>query len=453
MDKSKFYAGAAKMDITPPIGTVLGVDFIPHYARFIHDPIYAKAIVMRDGNEMLAIVIVDICIMGTDFIRAVKQEIQQKTGIHPENMLIASNHDHASGNITGLLASGADIAFRAKLPGLIVKAVQLAMEKLRPAKIASGSEDVPDFVLCRRYIMKEGYIANNPVTGKPDKVKTNPVGAEHMITSQSTVPDPGLCFIAFRGIDEKWIAVLANYSLHYVGDWPEDSVTGDYFGEFSRQIQAKLKADDEFVGIMSNGTSGDVNIWAFETPDRFPNGDYARTRLIGETLAQRVFENLQNIQWQNDPKITHVFKDLKLSVRKPSVQELEMATKTMIEKGFDNIKIDDDGISRIYAREQILLNEYPDSVSLPIQAIKIGNQIIGALPGEFFSETGLLLKKAVAEKNYFSISLANAYGGYVPPEHEIEKGGYETWRARSSFLEISAEEKIREELIKLITNL
>jgi neutral ceramidase len=453
MDNYTFYAGAAMMDITPPVGTALGVDFIPHYARFIHDPIYAKALVFRDEKELLAIVIVDICIMGTDFIDEIKRGIQHQTGIHRKNILIASNHDHASGNVVGLLASAVDIAFRTKLPGLIVKAVQMAKEKLRPAKIASGTVNVPDYVLCRRYIMKEGYVAMNPVTGKPDKVKTNPIGAEQFIISQASPVDPGLGFMAIKGMDEKWIAILANYSLHYVGDWHEDSVTGDYFGEFSRKILSKLNAGEEFVGIMSNGTSGDVNIWDFKFPDRLPKGDYEKTSLIGETLAQKVFEALQNSHWQNNPQIAHNYKELELSVRKPSLQELEVATQTIIEKGFDNLKMDEDGISRIYAREQILLNEYPDTVRLPIQAIKIGNQIIGALPGEFFSETGLLIKKAITDSDYFSISLANGYGGYIPPVHEMERGGYETWRARSSFMEPKAEEKIRKELIKLIMKL
>lgn len=67
-DASHFYAGAASVDITPSMGTILGVDFVSHYARFIHDPLYAKALVMHDHNEKIAIIIVDICIMDTDFI-------------------------------------------------------------------------------------------------------------------------------------------------------------------------------------------------------------------------------------------------------------------------------------------------------------------------------------------------------------------------------------------------
>jgi hypothetical protein len=104
----------------------------------------------------------------------------------------------------------------------------------------------------------------------------------------------------------------------------------------------------------------------------------------------------------------------------------------------------------LYAREQIMLNEYPDTLDFPVQAIKIGEGVIGALGGEFFSETGLTLKKNAGFPHYFTITMANGYVGYVPPAHELEKGGYETWRCRTSCLEEKAESIIREKLLKFI---
>ena len=451
-DVNHFYAGAASVDITPAMGTILGVDFVSHYARFIHDPLCAKVMVFRNDNGMIAIVIVDICIMATDFMDDIKVRIQYETGIHPRNILLASNHNHASGDVVGLLGGAVDITYRNELPDFIVQAVKLAKERLRPAKIAAGSVDVPDYVLCRRYLMKVGYEAKNPVSGKTDQVKTNPFGFEHLIEGPAAPTDPGLSFLAVKGIDEAWIAVMGNYSLHYVGDWHVDSVTADFFGEFSRQIKEKLSAAEDFVGIMSNGTSGDVNIWDFMHPDRFPKEDYAKTKLIGEALAQKVFERLPNVQWQSNPSIAVQYEELELAVRKPSREELKTAAKTFVEKDFNNLEINEESINRIYAREQVLLSEYPDTAISPVQAIKIGNLIIGALGGEFFAETGLLLKKGISTNPYFTICLANAYGGYIPPSHEMERGGYETWRARSSFMETHAEEKIRKKLLRIIQN-
>jgi len=452
-DKHSFNAGASQVDITPAIGSIVGVDFFNHYARYIHDPLFAKALVFENERIKLAIVVVDICIMPSDLMFEIKSLIERKTGIIPQNIMLSSTHTHGAGNVAGLLFGGVDIAYRLKLPGLIVKAVDLAIKKLKPAKTASGSVDVPEHLLCRRYLMKEDYVAPNPVTGKTDQVKTNPFGAEHLIKEPAAPTDPGVGFLAVKGIDDSWIALMGNYSMHYVGDWHVDTITADYYGEFSRQIQHKLNADDDFVGMMSYGTGGDVNIWDFIHPDRYPKEQFAKTKLIAGDLSHKVYKALSKVQWQNNPSLIVQNAELELLVRKPSVEDLNAAKKKLAENDFDNLEINSEGMLMIYAREQILLNEYPDTSISTIQAIKIGNLIIGALGGEFFSETGLLLKESLSGNNYFTICLANTYGGYIPPAHELEKGGYETWRARSSFLESSAEYKIRNKLLELIQNM
>ena len=52
---------------------------------------------------------------------------------------------------------------------------------------------------------------------------------------------------------------------------------------------------------------------------------------------------------------------------------------------------------------------------------------------------------------HFTVSLANGYNGYLPtPEHH-KLGGYETWRAKSSYLEVDASPKIVAELKALLT--
>src|SRR5690606_28695917 len=98
----------------------------------------------------------------------------------------------------------------------------------------------------------------------------------------------------------------------------------------------------------------------------------------------------------------------------------------------------------------MLLSRYPDEILFPIQCFHIGSGAIGGLGGEFFSETGLALKAEAPAEKYFTICLANDYVGYVPPEHEIQQGGYETWRCRTSFLEMTAEEKVRNVLLAQI---
>jgi len=70
-----------------------------------------------------------------------------------------------------------------------------------------------------------------------------------------------------------------------------------------------------------------------------------------------------------------------------------------------------------------------------------------------FTETGLAIKDQSPFKATFSMELANGSSGYLPTPAQHALGGYETWPARSSYLEINAETKIRQTALKLLNQL
>src|SRR5204862_6879760 len=81
--------------------------------------------------------------------------------------------------------------------------------------------------------------------------------------------DPDLSILAVRTPEGKPLALLANYSMHYVGSTP---VSADYFGHFAAEIKKLIgaeKSDPPFVGIMSQGTSGDL-MWMDYSKPRSP---------------------------------------------------------------------------------------------------------------------------------------------------------------------------------------
>ncbi len=446
---NNFSAGAAQTDITPPLGTIINGEFVAFYAHTIHDPLYSKALVLQNEETTLAIVIVDICAMDKDFIGEVKKRIQEDAGIKPDHILIAATHTHYAGSIVDLLGGPCDLAYRKSLGAKIVQSVKSALAGLQPAKIGHASINVPDHVVCRRYYMKQGYKALNPVTGGYDIIKTNPAGGEDFIEKRASEPDPELSAVAVMSASGEWISVLANYSMHYVGDCANGTVTADYFGVFSRHISANLKAGKDFVAILSNGTSGEANIWDFLQPDRYPKEEHQKKEMIGKDLAAKLSGAIKNIQWQANPLLSAAFKDVTLGVRKPSVAEVEAAKEIVSQTDYRLITPNQEAMVKIYAREQVLLNEYPDTIEFPIQALKIGDISIGALGGEFFAETGLALKNNISTGKYFTITMANGYIGYIPPAHEIEKGGYETWRCRSSHVKEEGEYTVRTALVQL----
>lgn len=450
--KEQFRAGAAQVEITPSLGTRMNGDFITHYATSIHDSLFSKALVVDDGKTCIAIIIVDICAMQRDFLDPIKIEIEKRLGIYRNNILIASTHAHSAGSVTDLLLGGVDFMYRRQLPALIIESAVKAFGNLKPAVLGFCKVSAPEHVLCRRYFMKPDYKATNPVNDHLDLVKTNPIGDEAYIERRVSTVDDELSCLVFKGEDDEYISVLANYSLHYVGDFDSGTISADYFGYFARHLSDFLGNPKGFVGMMSNGTSGEANIWDFMDPERHLKEAFERSDSIGHSLAEKVYTSLKTISWQQNPILSVRYQDIKLKIRKPSEEELSRATELVSNADFTTVVPDYNGLKMIYAREQVLLHDYPDYTYQPIQSIKLGDITIGAIGAEMFAETGLALKNAMSNGHYFTICLANDYIGYIPPEHEFSLGGYETWRCRTSQLVVDAEAEIRNRLINMNAN-
>jgi hypothetical protein len=208
--------------------------------------------------------------------------------------------------------------------------------------------------------------------------------------------------------------------------------------------------------MMSNGTSGDVNIWDFQGKKDYPKKHFEKSKLIGTDLARKVSSSIKNNdRWELAPTLSAKTDPITLSRRKPTAGELDKARKIVSQSNYEamsaiNHTNSDKDLQKIYAREQVLLGELPDTRTCPLQVIKIGRLLIGGLPGEFFAETGRWLKKHSPAKHYFSIGLANDYVGYVPPPDQHKLGGYETWLSRGKCLETTAEPKIRTKIKSML---
>lgn len=94
--------------------------------------------------------------------------------------------------------------------------------------------------------------------------------------------------------------------------------------------------------------------------------------------------------------------------------------------------------------------QYPPSVKAKIQGIRIGELGIVGIPCEVFVETGLAIKKQSPLKPTLTIELANGYNGYLPTREQHALGGYETWRAKSSYLAVEAEVLVRRTALELL---
>ena len=250
--------------------------------------------------------------------------------------------------------------------------------------------------------------------------------------------DPQISLLSVQTTKGQPIALLANYSLHYVGGVP--ALSADYFAMFANRMATLLEADKvepAFVGIMSNGTSGNINNvnYGKAGPGKKQEGEQAR--LVAESVAANAFAAYKKIKHVDWLPLKMAQKEIELGVRLPDAAEVKRAVDIIAQTN-GMLKTQ----PQVYARETLLMAKYPAKVKLILQAIRVGELGIVANPCETFVEIGLEIKKKSPLKHTFMIELANGYNGYLPtPEHHA-LGGYETWRARSSYLEVNASRTI-----------
>lgn len=449
--KLVFKAGVATSNITPKIGTSINGNFQDASIKNIHDETHAKSIVLDDGHTRLAIVVSDLCMVSREVLDAAKKRASQFTAIPVENMMMSATHTHSGGTACSVFQSDPDPDYLTFLTERIADAVIRANENLVPARIGWGVGHEPDQVFNRRWKMKAGTKLTNPF-GMQDQVKMNPGIGNPDLVAPAGPTDPELPLIAIQTLEGKPLAVLANYSLHYVGGTGPDEISADYYGLFAKKMEQLVGSDEEgsqFVSIMSNGTSGNINNINFGGAAPKPMRPYEKINIVATALATEAFKVYQRVQYHDWVSLGSAQKEISLGVRKPTPDELKRA-KEIVAKVPGTVM---QSIEELYARETLLIQEYPNQVPLIIQAFRIGELAIAAAPCEIFVEIGLDTKKRSPFKPTFTISLANGYNGYLPtPEHHA-LGGYETWRARSSYLETNASTKVSTVLFDLFETL
>ncbi len=453
--QKSFRAGASISNITPPLGEPIVGNYNSPPATYIHDQINVRNLVLDDGLNLIAISLVDNVSVNREVFDKAKQVIEARLKIPAQHLLMAATHTHSSisaggRNRRGWNPSGTLAPYQQFIVDRIVDGIQVAISNLQPAKIAWGKVDVPQHVFNRRWIMKEPVM--NPL-GQLDIAQMNP-GYNHDVLEKPAGPiDPEVAFIAVTSMDGQPISILANYSLHYVGGVPRGHISADYFGLFADRIQELLRADRKtppFIGILSNGTSGDINNLNFGG-NREQHRPYEKMKIVADDVAEAVFREYQKLSFQSWVPIGAAQAEITLQVRRVSPEVL---------KNIDKIKArpaDADPLfhrlEKIYAQRITQMEaEWPDEIDIILQTLHIGNLAIAAIPFETFAETGLELKAKSPFGQTFTIELANGGYGYLPTPEQHELGGYETWLSTNR-VEIGASKKIVNTLLDLMQSL
>ena len=436
-----FRAGAYAMDVTPTnFPVIVNGGFLAAAADKVSDPLHVRWLVLDDGATRLALGVLDTCLIPREFAEAVKALAQEVTGIPAERIMLSATHTHSAPSLMQVLGTPPDPDYPAFARPLIVEGLKRAVDNLAPARVGWAVAQAPDHTHTRVWIRRPDKLLVDPFGAVTVRANMHPGHQNPDVIGPSGPSDPALTLLAVQSPEGQPIAVLANYSMHYFGASP---VSADYYGAFASQLGPLLGATNEspaFVGIMSQGTSGDQH-WMDYSQARRP----VNKETYAAELAQIAADAYKRITFKDWVPLSMRQTSIRLATRQPDEKRWVWARATVDKMGDRLAK----NQPEVYAREQFWLKENPTR-DMRLQAVRVGGLGIAVWPCEVFALHGLQVKAQSPFQPTMNIALANAEEGYILPPELHPLGGYNTWPCRSAMLEPEAGSKMVEALTALL---
>lgn len=267
-------AGWAVRDMTPPVGTPMGgYGARPDgkKSKGVRDRLHAKAIVFSDGKDIVALVGSDMLLVPPNIAEMTcKQVALAGVPLTANNILFTASHTHCGpgGFGPGVAAKVSAGTYDPKVPELVSKAFAQAIieahNTMKPAKLATGSADAPE------------YIRN-----RTRNADTDPL-LQFMVVEKE---DGGRCIVS------RFSAHPTNFGSRMV----------DFSAEYPGELQKALEEQTGATAIYLGGAVGSMGPRAPEAPTADE-----KIVLMGQALAKRVIENMGTLEFRDTLDIASV---------------------------------------------------------------------------------------------------------------------------------------------------
>jgi hypothetical protein len=226
-------AAAVKVDITPDLKTervwLAGFGATGRRPTGVHDPLYARIVLLREGKRTVALVGLDLLGFYLEDTRALRAGWEK--GDPDRSLFVAATHTHSGPDTLGLWGpmigvSGINRGYMRRVGARVGEALALLETQLRPATASGGHGTLDPRGLCRD--LRDPQII-----------------------------DPNLGVIRLKGSDGKAVATIVNWSCHPEVIGRENTLlTADYPGPLCARIEAKTGGQCLFLngaigGLMS----------------------------------------------------------------------------------------------------------------------------------------------------------------------------------------------------------
>jgi hypothetical protein len=426
-----FTAGAAKIEITPPLGFYLAARFRTQGAQRVADPLFAKALVLSQEDHKIAILTADVVGFPDEFVQYVKQLVHEKVNIPPAHLLISATHTH-SGPSFEPPQEGVKADFSPEyvdhLAEKMAAVVQQADQARVDARVGWGSGDGKDLLYNRRTKRPDGRIVMSFEMPTPEVAETLHFGPV----------DPEIGIVRFEGGTGEPIATLINFGIHNVCTTDLYAISADIAGRVAQVVEGAHGG----ICLFTVGAAGNA------VP--IERGEDAREK-IGNAIGEEALKVSAEMRFRVPDRLQVISErmDLPLCKLPPLglMKFMAKAGKKILPKKNERISM----ILNMVEGAVEYFSPYKDQTtkSVEIKLIRIGTLNLVGLEGEYFAETGLEIKAGLMVGDTFVITLCNGLLGYVPTTAAWEeKGGFEQ---NLALLAKGSAETIRDLVLTLAT--
>lgn len=379
----------------------------------------ARVLVLDYGETACAIIACDVLGIHPQMTADVRRRAKESVGIAENGVLLAALHNHAGpvGLRAGMF-SRYDRELADSTVEKIVGALEEAWASLRTVTMKTGEVTVDGVAMNRR--------------------------------DPEWAVDAVLRVVLFDGEDGP-VATLMNFACHATVMHGENLLlSGEFPAAACRIVEAATGAGVVYV----NGACGDVNpMWMrqdFASVERAGQAvGGAAVRLIADLRAAGEGLRAHNIRWDEfperavkarvvEPRLRIGRREIELPLREFEADEEYAARIEAAKAEAEKHPASSPARREAMAALQRYENERWAAVwarrsgesgtrRVEVQALSLGNGLeLLALPGEFFAETGEMIRKESGVEQLLIACYANDYIGYVVPEHAFAEGGYES---------------------------
>ena len=423
-------AGFAEIDITPKVFGRLGrLAVEPTQVVGIHLPLLARLAVFDDGERRAAILSLDMNLMFSQDVPAIRAAIAEPGGMKPEDIMVACTHTHNSFSLMPWHDDD-DLNYKDldQLCSLMPDLARDAVTRLETCTFDVGTIQVEGMTLNRRscYGGDDGTVSVG-THGSHD--------ADNFIGVEGPTDDE-LKVLLCRTTDGRVLGGIVNFAAHPISMFGEPVYSSSYIGPLVKTLQAEYGGSFTFL----YGFSGNL------CPAGNATGANANER-IGTLLGNKAIEALANpVRIQGD-EIGLSREIIPLPFKRVTTEQIRAAKRY---QKMDPADVDPREMCRaLYGHDYIFHSMSAHNVMVfnneilgmwefqrrsgrrnlthdyEVQVIRVGGLAIAGVSSELFCEVKHELQEASPFACTFFASMANGGHGYIPTREGHSHGGLE----------------------------